>query len=291
MLRNSDHGRALRREWKSIAFWAIVALVAFWIVCTSESFQYCIHERDNDKAYSALYESPSIIRRAVIRLDINRACIGNFADKNQGSLIVFATFIVALFTFTLWRSTDKLWKAGNEALEVTERAFIFIDGFNTELTTAIDAKINSGKLPERYKSRPELFITRFAVQPKWKNGGNTPTVGMTIRINWRGPEGPVPPDYIYRNAPEQFFVAPRAIEPSEIIDMSAMPRVLVDHGLNPLGAEPMIFIWGRADYEDVFGRMHFIEWCYRLRMECYDGKCLRAHFIQWGKYNRTDENN
>ena len=66
-------------------------------------------------------------------------------------------------------------------------------------------------------------------------------------------------------------------------------QVLVNYGLNSVGAEPRIFLWGRADYEDVFGKTHFIEWCYRLRYESHRGEKLRASFIQWGDYNRSDE--
>lgn len=51
----------------------------------------------------------------------------------------------------------------------------------------------------------------------------------------------------------------------------------------------MILIWGRADYEDVFDKPHFVEWCYELRFDMYDGKRLSATFIQIGNHNRTDE--
>ena len=51
----------------------------------------------------------------------------------------------------------------------------------------------------------------------------------------------------------------------------------------------MIFIYGRADYDDVFGHHHFVQWCYTLRFERHQGEKVRASFIQWGEYNRTDE--
>jgi hypothetical protein len=80
------------------------------------------------------------------------------------------------------------------ALETTERAFVYLDGFNVELTTAVDGKIDLAFLPEWYRSDPGLYITRFAVSPRWKNGGNTPTRNMTIQVNWRGPIASIPPD-------------------------------------------------------------------------------------------------
>lgn len=269
--------------WLAIVVWGFVGILFIGVLIPTPV--YIIVYNEATEYTQQYYDLHDDFEGAVFGKIINNTLF------NAAFWTAVATIAIAWFTWTLKRSTDRLWKAGKDALEVTERAFVFIDGFNPELTTAIDAKIDVVKLPERYRSYPELCITRFAAQPKWKNSGNTPTREMTIRVNWRGPEGPMPPDYVYKNAPDRFFIAPMAIEPSEIIDMSAMPRVLVDYGLNPIGAEPMIFIWGRADYEDVFGGAHFIEWCYRVRMECYDGKCLRAHFIQWGEYNRTDESN
>ena len=174
-----------------------------------------------------------------------------------------------------------------EALLKTERAFVFLDGFTYELTTAADSKNEDENLPEFYRNRRELFITRFAVQPKWKNGGNTPTRKMTIRIDWRGPLGPVPPDYVYRNPQEEFFLAPKASEPCMYIEMPGA-QALIEYEMNHNGDKPMMFIWGRADYEDIFGQSHFVEWCRQVRFECHKGGKLGADFIHYGAYNRTD---
>jgi hypothetical protein len=144
-------------------------------------------------------------------------------------------------------------------------------------------------VPGRYGDDRELFITRFALQPRWKNGGNTPTRRMTIQVDWRGPPGPVPPpEYEYRNGPEPFFLAPKAIEPSTFIEIPTA-RALVDYGMDPIGLPPIILIWGRADYEDIFKRKHFTEWCHQLRLERHDGKKLRGGSSQWRDYNRSEE--
>jgi hypothetical protein len=205
------------------------------------------------------------------------------------AITALGTLAVAAFTLTLWRATDKLWRASEKALQTTERAFVFIDGFNVELTTAADAEpFVLTDLPERYQNYPELFITRFAVQPKWKNGGNTPTKRMKICIDWRGPPTGLL-DYEYRTNPVAFFIAPKAVEPRAIVEMPGA-QALIDHGLfSRLGDEPLMLIWGRADYKDVFENQHFIEWCYRVRFDRHDGKKLRVSFIQWNEHNQSDE--
>jgi len=173
---------------------------------------------------------------------------------------------------------------GSKQYAAANRAFVVIDGFNCELTTAADHHIPI----EVVLIDPQLDIRRFATQPRWKNGGNTPTNEMTISVNWQAPGGPIPPDYVYRDPPRLLFVAPKAVEPTEFVEMQGA-QAIVNHGLNPIGDAPLMIIWGRADYEDVFRHSHFIEWCYRVRFERHRGERLRASFVQWGDHNRTDE--
>ena len=215
---------------------------------------------------------------------------------NYTGYLALFTFLLFVFTAALWWVTLQLSRDAKKAsdrqaeeLRKIERAFIFLDGFNVELTTAEDTDAASRSVPERYVSDPGLVITRFAIQPRWKNSGNTPTRNMTVRVNWRGIEGPIPPDYVYRDNSQKVFLAPNAIESGEFIEIPGM-QSLIDYGMFTAGAEPMAFIWGRADYEDIFGRPHFVEWCYRIRFERHKrGQALRAGFIQWGEYNRTDD--
>jgi len=214
---------------------------------------------------------------------------------NYTGYLALFTFFLFVFTAALWwvtlqlsRDAKKTSDRQAEELRKIERAFVFIDGFNVELTTAADSKSPVELESETYKSCPELFITRFAIQPRWKNSGNTPTKNMSIRVNWGGPEGTIPPEYVYRDMPQKVFLAPNSTELGELVEIPSV-RALVDYGLTYRGDEPMVFIWGRADYEDIFGKPHFIEWCYRIRLEDHKREGLRAGFIQWGDYNRSDE--
>jgi len=112
---------------------------------------------------------------------------------------------------------------------------------------------------------------------------------MTIWVNWRGPPGEVPPA-VYKGPPAlPFFLAPKAVEPSDVIEIPAA-MALIDWSMRPVGAEPMILIWGRADYEDVYGKRHFIEWCHQLRFSRPTDERMRAGFIQWREHNRSDDN-
>ena len=179
------------------------------------------------------------------------------------------TVVLAFSTIGLWLATNRLWRAGKDALETTERAFVFIDGFNVELNGIF---MPDGDIPS---------LSYFAVQPKWSNSGNTPTKRMTIRACWHNPGRPFADDYSYRFASTPFFVSPKAVQTSEFVEMTG-GQALIDRGWRPVGPEPLMLIWGRAHYEDVFGGKHFVEWCYRVRFDRHDGKTLRAQLIQWG---------
>jgi hypothetical protein len=275
---------------KKYGWLALITVISAWLLyvaAASTSFQICTADKENKQTeQSSEKNSSEVLRSLIVSARVKTDCIFVFLYDSRDALTAIATVFIALFTCTLYLATTE---QAIEALETTERAFVFLDGFTIELTTAADTQLNV-TLPDRYKSSTDLYITRFAIFPRWKNSGNTPTVKMTIKINWRGPPGPIPPDYVYRNPPEPFFLAPKAVEPSSLVEMPGA-AALIDWGLQPIGVEPIVLIWGRADYEDVFRKPHFVQWCHRLRFERHDGKTLRAGFVQWGEYNRADESN
>lgn len=208
------------------------------------------------------------------------------------------TGVVALFTVILAGSTIALWfvtwranrRQANEIKQI-ERPFVFIEGFTYELSTAADADADAETgfehLPERYRKRPEIYITRFAVLPRWKNGGRTATHDMKIKVNWRGPDGPVPPGYTYRNPAVPFFLGPQDVQHSDVVEIPPAMAIVDWEMSGRKDAEPMIWIWGRADYRDAFGEPHFLEWCYKLRFERHRKERMTAGFIQWGQHNRS----
>jgi hypothetical protein len=218
------------------------------------------------------------------------------AEYTEG--LAWATVFIALSTLGVLIVT---WRAGvrqsgdmqaalrhaEKSLAAVERAYVFIDGFTPEITTAEDLDTPGHDLPQRYWHRKHLYMHRFAVLPRWKNGGNTPTRNMRIQVNWRGPSGPIPPVYRYQEPAQPFFLGPHTVEHSPPVEMPEAARI-VDYGVHREGDEPQCWIWGRADYQDIFNKPHFLEWCYTLRFDAHDGKKLRVTLIQWGDYNRTD---
>jgi hypothetical protein len=210
-----------------------------------------------------------------------------FVEHLPDWFVALFTALLTYVTYRLVKSTNRLWESSENAFRQKERAFVFLEGFNYELTTLLDGP--SHMIPAIHSADPGLGITRFAVQPRWKNGGSTPTKNLTIQVGWRGPIGPIPPEHTYREAPQSFFLSPNAIEPSSYVEMPG-GQALINWANNPVGDAPMMWIWGRAGYEDVFGKPHFSEWCYQVRFSRHiRSERMRAQFIQWGEYNRTDD--
>jgi hypothetical protein len=217
-----------------------------------------------------------------------------FFEGHAEAFIALFTVVLSISTILLWRSTYRLWKTSRDTLETTKRAFVYIDGFNYELTVLADTSIVAADLPQEIRNvDPALHVTRFACQPRWKNSGNTPTVGMRIRVDWDFALVDHREVGAYRFPATLFFVGPQSASGSDFVDIPVLNEIIQGGFAGSVGSfatqVPDLLIWGRADYEDIFRNRHSVEWCYRIRPERHTGEKLRVSFIQWGNYNRTDE--
>lgn len=97
-----------------IVLCAAAGLIA--LLCTSESFETCIHERKNHQEYQALQEKVSLPIKTIVRSKLHLVCARVTASnsENAGVIAALAGVVVAWFTFALWRSTDKLWLAAEK---------------------------------------------------------------------------------------------------------------------------------------------------------------------------------
>jgi hypothetical protein len=280
------HMRALARQFAKYPFLTAATLVALLLVLEIFLFPIYIDTCQENDHYCDYYTTRENIAFVFIRI------VAKFLDDHNGTVAAIATMAIAWFTWTLkkstdrlWSATDKLWRAGEDQHAAVNRAFVFIDGFDHELTTAKDTNTDIEDLPEQYRDRPQLYITRLAIQPIWRNGGVTPTKEMTINTDMRGPGFLNEIEYNYRFPARNFFLAPIATVRGDVIEIPGA-RVPVDFGLQ-FQEIPPILIWGRADYNDIFGKPHFIEWSYALRLSAPNNE-LRVGFIQRIEHNRSD---
>jgi hypothetical protein len=247
----------LKSQWRQASFWTIASVAILWIVVASDAFQSCIYDRENYKTYKASQESPSVVVRTVIWADITRACVGNFADKNQGALTVFSTFFIALFTYTLWRSTRSLSKDSGKqirvavrsaraaeraakvaelALRSTQRAMVISPGFNTYPVWVKDIDVMCG----------------IKIEARWKNTGVTPALRSE---NWIVVAS--------RNISDQEEIEFDKLRGTPSLEYGAVigPGIHVTTPKSDVSLEQLIdvfekrkrlFVYSRAEYDDVF---------------------------------------
>jgi hypothetical protein len=197
-----------RQRWRARFFWALLWLIGLagvgMLVNYSKTFTDCVHAHKNDNEYQQLRERAGVfagvLKREGARAGLLYACGGDFADKNNGAIVAFATVIVGLFTFTLWRSTDRLWQASLEhaghaerAIKVAEetaerqlRAYVFVrEAHIIKIDNVLAARIvikNFGQTPAIDVQHEALFRLD-EIPPK------TPLAPP----NQDGPRSPLPP--------------------------------------------------------------------------------------------------
>lgn len=268
-------GRSDQRmlNWLKQRRFAVVAagcgLAVLWLYLSSDSFQICLQAKQNADSEVSFYKSA---RHFLIALGVWRGCTGYFIYEAGDAITALATILIAIFTWTLWRTSADQGRLTKEALVVSTRAFVFIEDF--------DMKIGS-LFPNRGQFAPTVGDFSFA--PKWKNSGDTPTRALTLSVECQVHKGDLPVDftYPYASPPVRAMIGPKANEWS-------LPMEIIPNTANSvLSGETNLYVWGRADYEDVFGNPRFTLACYRVIIGCRDRE-IQARFILHGSYNRTE---
>ena len=199
----------------------------------------------------------------------------NFAGA---AVTASATVFIAIFTWTLKRSTDKLWKATIDAdlerakeTKILQRAYLSVEpgGINLYLdgTDRLSCDViihNAGNLPANHVSwfldrviSPTGTVERFDIG---RTEGNI-ILAPSVKAR-KGTKNPLP-----RNDVLKFKPTPEN------------------------RSENWIYVWGRVEYNDGFREGRFIEFCHRYSLGAADQH--GAVDAKAGRYhesgNRTDE--
>jgi hypothetical protein len=93
-----------KRQQRSLVLWAVGIALLGWIIGSSESAKECVGEHQNQEGGKAPVErltNFSVVRRFSPR------CVSRFVESNDKVIIALGTLAIALFTFTLWRTTGR----------------------------------------------------------------------------------------------------------------------------------------------------------------------------------------
>jgi hypothetical protein len=160
-----------------------------------------------------------------------------YHETDHDRIIAAGTLLIAIFTWTLWRSTDKMWRVTNDTLHHAERTA------ERQLRAYVD--IVSGQILDFGK--PGNVKLRLVI----KNSGQTPAYNLSQwtsvgaddippKTGFAGPNLPV--SHVSTLAPGGFHTVLQEYGP---LTESHIAKIKDD--------KAAIWTWGCVDYRDAFG--------------------------------------
>ena len=137
------------------------------------SFQSCISQGASQQTTKDFKEKRQFI---VIGVETQIICSLRLVDTHSGFFAVLAAFCLAAFTFTLKRSTDKLWKAGERQLRaMRQSAFVNIASARAARKSAdvAEAALTVAERPYLVPKEPKMKL--------WRYGPDSPFPAMLRR--------------------------------------------------------------------------------------------------------------
>jgi hypothetical protein len=201
-------------------------------------------------------------------------------EKVRTDPVAMFTAMLALFTLGLiyvgWRQATWIKRTvddSNRQHVISNRAFVFLENIEETSATAFRDHHSAATLVD------------VKVVPRWKNSGDTPTRNLVIQINSRLIVGDLPKgfEYDYTGTPFRTMIGPKANEWNSPVEFSN------DDADTALNGRGHLYIWGRADYEDIFDGTpkRFTEFCLRAQISS-DGREITIRWVSYGNHNRSD---
>lgn len=248
-----------------------------------QHFQACIREATSHQSANNRHKPRFTLGRWI---GPQFGCSLDFIDRHNGIVAALAGIAVAAFTLTLKWSTDRLWKAGREELETTQRAFVFTKEIVVRvqtITRPAGIGITGQPFPETY----ELQTIYFA--PVWENGGTTPAYRARAGFNLQEMPEEIGDDFTFHDIegtkPVSFFVGPRATAQmlGGFIRKDVVDRIAA--------RKSHLYVWGWVDYDDGFRDTprHRTEFCFEIGLTGSVGEVNFVSTAICSRFNGADD--
>jgi hypothetical protein len=209
------------------------------------------------------------------------SALGNVSSFLTATNInAFGAVAVAVFTWLLWDSTRKLWKASERQLSLTKLSL-----HATQAAVVFIRNFESTHLP----STPDP-VTALRVTIVMENAGPTAAINLKSHINFTAPSAELDDtsfDYADIEGPGGTSTV---LGPKQVSELSAFdfPIELL---LKLRSRERHGYLYGWIEYDDVFDdtARHRTEFCFKL--DVYSDPRVRqscVNFNPWGKHNAID---
>jgi hypothetical protein len=189
------------RPWRAWILGGLALIALVWIVESSQPFQSCVNEAQYQAGEQSLKKRIadfSILARQ------RKDCLGALIHRNESAITALATIFIALFTLTLWQSTDRLWEASDKQAQLTRDS---LELARKEFEYTFRARISIFDVAiEHGGGRPNISV-KFRLE----NTGGVPATGLMISFNIStGPDWHPP-------TRDTFYVAPQREEMSLVL--------------------------------------------------------------------------
>jgi hypothetical protein len=198
-----------------------------------------------------------------------------WVHADRDNINAFAAVAVAVFTFTLWRSTLKLWEVGEKQITVAKES---ADAATRAVeTNEKQMRAYIGFSGHSLNERKEFIITV-------KNFGNTQAHNVTGHLNmyWLQSGQELPIDFEFldyhgfnRRRSRYIISANQEVPYNFYIDPTKLDQLKA--------GELALYIYGHFDYIDIFGKN-------RTSLFCYEGIRLeggKGAFIAYDRHNES----
>jgi hypothetical protein len=222
----------------------------------------------------------------------------------------FASLMIAVFTGTLWYSTDKLWRSGEHQIQTSrqvaaiqarqtrisnreakraadaanrnarafmsaERAYLFIQ-INEETASDIVSKYG------RYNQSADMFDEELdtpSVGYSFKNFGRTAAIlkEFSDQLVFAADLSNVAEYSIRESMPDELVVEPGA--PSAILGCLLNTTFNVGNAVDFRNRKAAFWFYGYVKFDDAFGREH--EWRWRFRYRRGDGRFRLVYYREF----------
>ncbi len=244
-----------------------------------------------------------------------------FLDQHNGAISAFSAVFIAIFTVVLAWKTSGLYEAtrglqtfakiqsedmkssidqarraatameiaaqssegslevAKSSLRDTERAFVYLKKFNMQLDRPLQ--------PATYGGQVLGPVHSLSLAPIWANSGKTPARRLLCNfgIEFRAGDKADKYDFFDKGPPIRAVLGPSAelFTPPQSIDSDAFGKLQ--------RREQSMFIWGWADYDDIFAgtSRHRTEFCCRVEVVADAGGQILVTFPVYSNFNAFDE--
>jgi hypothetical protein len=169
-------------------------------------------------------------------------------NASHDNVVAFGTITVSVFTYTLWRSTNKLWDAAKEQARITENGFAQLEG---PVIEASNLTLDWIQGPIRVDDKPPI------VNIWLKNRGRGP--GFIVRACGHFvllPGGRIPTEPPYR----EIRISNMALGAGEQTDHALQFPLEVPRSEEGATIHGGTFFYGFVEYRGVFGGVSTWAW-------------------------------